>query len=198
MNFNAVDQAKGQKDGQYPQKIDMYGTLVEIGGTYFNQNQTPCSKCKIVDDNQIKHNVTILKTIPATNLLNTRQAFSLYAYDGNYQGKPYVGYSGFWVDNPQRHQQAPQGAAQSPQNRPQSTQAPQGGTNAEDCRAIAWNAACSVAAQSSEMTTDDIEQLAIAGAHFIATGQAKPVGQDGQPNPDYDPNYQPPSDDIPF
>ena len=125
MNFQEILKIKGQKDNKgYPQKLDMFGTLNQIGGVYFNQNGTECSKCVITDTAGEKHNVILMKDIPATNLLNTRQGFSIYSYDGNYQGKVYIGYSGFWVANPQRHQQSPQNAPQTHQNAPQSTNTP--------------------------------------------------------------------------
>jgi len=126
MNFAQVRQIKGQKDEKnYPKKLDIFGVLKEIGGTYFNTNQTPCSKCKITDDMNEQHSVTILKTIPATNLLNTRQAFRIYSFDGNHQGTPYVGYSGFWVDNPQRHESSPQQPPQASQQAAQRPSTPQ-------------------------------------------------------------------------
>jgi hypothetical protein len=95
--------------------------------------------------------------------------------------------------------QAPQSTSQMPQNRPQSTtQPPQGSTNTED-RRCAWESACRVAASSTDMDTDDIESLAIAGAYFIATGKAKPVDQGGQPNPGYvGDNPAPPQDGDPI
>jgi hypothetical protein len=92
--------------------------------------------------------------------------------------------------------------SQAPQKQSQDrSQSTQGGTNTEDQRAIAWNAACTVAAQSSDMSLDDIEEMAMAGAYFIANGKSRPAEkpQGGQSNPDYVGDDPPkPDGPIPF
>jgi len=133
MNFQAIQQIKGQKEGNYPKRLDMYAVLNEIKGLYYNTNQTPCTDCVITDTVGEKHKVIIYKDGPPARLIGTQQVFSLYAYDGTYtdkitgQQKSYTGYSGFWVDNPQRHQQAgQQSSSQTPQTPPQQANLPQG------------------------------------------------------------------------
>jgi hypothetical protein len=196
MNFAAVRQFKGRRDEKnFPLKVDMFGQLTEIGGTFFNDNKTACAKCKIVDDMNEAHNVRLMTTIPAMNLLNTRQAFSIYAYDGTYQGNAYVGYSGFWKDNVAR-QQSPQSSPQRPQNRPQSTQGPNGRDTSIE-RQCAWKSACTLAAERADLfaTIEDVERCAGRGLYFIKNG--KPVIR--QPAPAAPDNGPPPTDDdIPF
>jgi hypothetical protein len=121
VNFAEVRKIKGQREGQWPAKASMFATFTEIGGLSYNQNQKPVCKCKLTDDMNETHLVTLyVKQAIPPNMLNQRQPFKLYAYDGNYQQKSYVGYAGLWQDRPQS-------APTTPQNAPQSTNAPTGG-----------------------------------------------------------------------
>ena len=136
MNFQAVRQVKGQKDANnYPEKVDMIGVFVEIGGGAYTTNQKLYCDCQIRDMAQEKHKVRLyIKEAIPLGLLNTECSFSISAYDGEYQGKPYVGYSGFWNDQvlqrPAQGQVTPYQPPQGPQtplqqsNVPQATQSP--------------------------------------------------------------------------
>jgi len=100
MNFQAVQQANGQM-------VTMFGTIVEFKGEGVNpKSQKPYKKVAITDDSGVKHNVTLRGNLPDPSLLNQRAQFSLDSYQGNYQGQPYTGYSGFWNN---QAQVAPQG-----------------------------------------------------------------------------------------
>ena len=171
MNFQTVRQVKGQKDAKnFPVKVDMFGTFTEIGGTAFNMNQKPYCDCYITDDTSEKHKVRLYGDGPPLNLLGTRCSFTLSAYDGNYQGKSYVGYSGFWNDRVPQQPQAPPQRRQAP---PQATNAPQG---------------LDVQGQI----------LAMLGRILKAIEGSRPTQPSG-PNPDYvGDNPPPPDDDIPF
>jgi len=117
MNFQTVRNNKGQMDGDFPAKTEMIGTFTEIGPAKLSGNNKPCCKCKITDDTNEAHNVTLYGDAPPANLLGGQGLFNLSAYDGNYQGKPYTGYSGFWervLTRPQRPQTPPQGIKPPP------------------------------------------------------------------------------------
>ncbi len=123
MNFAAVKQANGQS-------VTMFGTFNEIGGVSFTQNQKPVCKCQIIDDAGEKHLVRLYnQDAPMPTLVNMRQEFSLKSYQGQYQGQPYTGYSGFWNDRAQVNQAAPQTAPQASYNAPQNPQQPAQRTN---------------------------------------------------------------------
>jgi len=124
MNFQAVQQANGQM-------ITMFGTIVEFKGEGVNpKSQKPYKKVAITDDSGVKHNVTLRGNLPDPSLLNQRAQFSLNSYQGNHQGQPYTGYSGFWNNQAQVAPQGqPSGAAQgsltyTPVNQPQGQQQP--------------------------------------------------------------------------
>ena len=112
---------------------DMKGLLFEVGGVTMNKNNKQMCKCKVQDDQGVKHNVTFYmgkKGIPSPNDLNQWGIMSISSYQGNYQGKDYTGYSGFWNGV----------AAQPPQNTLQpASAAKQGGADwdAKDFRIIA-------------------------------------------------------------
>lgn len=119
MNFQAVAQNNGNK-------VMMFGTFNEIGGIALTQNQKQFCKCKIIDDNGEARQVRLYGTMPGPALLNTRQQFTLSTFQGNYQGNPYTGYSGFWnnkaqVNQQQNYSQSQQRQPQTPQNASQST-----------------------------------------------------------------------------
>jgi hypothetical protein len=92
MNFQRVEAANGQLE-------TMKGLLVEVGGVTLNSKQKQQCKCKVQDEAGVKHNVTFHagnKGCPNPNDLNQWGIMSLSTFQGNYQGKPYTGYSGFW------------------------------------------------------------------------------------------------------
>ena len=190
-NFAAITQVKNQKDGNnYPLRMEMWATLTEIGGVQATQNGKNFAKCKLKDDQGVSHNVTIYNDIPPVNLLNSRHVFSLSSFDGNYNGKPYVGYSGFWQHNAGGQQAAPPQRQQAPPR--QTAQA-----NKDDSieRQCAWKSACTVAASSGkEFALEETLRWAAAGLKFIETGEAE--FQEDTPAPDDAP--APTDDDIPF
>jgi len=178
MNFQAARQIKGQKDDNgYPAKVDMIGVFVEIGGGAYTTNQKLYCDCQIRDMAQPspeKHKVRLyVKEAIPLGLLNTECSFSISAYDGEYQGKPYVGYSGFWND---RVLQRPQQAQQQPA---QGTKPAQGGD---------------FMAQIAERIAIALEKIALGDAAF-----QRPTQPSG-PNPDYvgDDPPKPDDDDIPY
>jgi len=193
MNFQAIQQIKGQKDGNYPKRLDMYAVLNELKGTYFNANKTACHDCVITDTTGEKHKVTLYKDAPAVNLLGTQQVFSLYAYDGTFtdkstgQQKSYTGYSGFWVANPQRHQQSSQNAPRNPPQRPQQA-------------AQAANAPPGIDTQSQILAMAERFLSAIEALIYPNANTTDRPTQPSGPNPDYvGDNPSPPQDDsIPF
>jgi len=127
MNFQAVESGRGNK-------VTMFGVFMEIGGVQYTPQQKAKSICKIADDNGVSHNVHIYQgtgQLPQPAQLQQRHSFSLSTFEGNYQGKPYTGYSGFWQDNAQTRQQAPPQAPQAPQQ-------PAGATNAP--KEVDWDA----------------------------------------------------------
>lgn len=94
---------------------------------------------------------------------------------------------------PQQAYQPP-APPQAPAAPPQHRQPPQDPTRVSIERQCAWKAACRIAAGAGDMTLPDIEEHALAGAQFMATGQTKYF------NPNYNPDPQqvPEGDDIPF
>ena len=129
MNFQTVRQVKGQKDEKgYPEKVDMIGVFEGIGDGAYTLNQKLFCDCKIRDTAQEKHKVRLyVKELIPPGLKNMECSFSISAYDSEYQGTPYVGYSGFWNDKVlPRPQGSPQVPPQRRQAPPQATNAPQG------------------------------------------------------------------------
>lgn len=120
MNFHAVDANNGNL-------VDMFGTFMVIGGVQYTPNQKAKAICKIADDNGVSHNVHIHQgngELPTTSCLQQRHAFSISTFQGNYQNKPYTGYSGFWNNKAKVQQQAPSQPPQGPQQAAQVPQAP--------------------------------------------------------------------------
>lgn len=129
MNFQAVEANNGNL-------VDMFGTFMEIGGVQYTQNQKAKAICKIVDDNGVSHKVHLHQgsgELPQPAQLQQRHAFSISTFQGNYQGTPYTGYSGFWNNKAQVNQQ-PRQALPQPQQGPQP---PRQSTKAPDWDAIA-------------------------------------------------------------
>ncbi len=127
MNFQQLRSTKGQKgeDGQ-DVKLTMYAVFGEgVGNTSYTRNQKQTCICKITDDNNETHKVHLYGTLPGPERMGQRNQFLLSAYDGDYQGKPYVGYSGFWEHGEVR--QGSQDSSQASQNPPGSSNASQEG-----------------------------------------------------------------------
>ena len=194
MNFQAVRQVKGQKDAKnYPEKVDMIGVFVEIGGGAYTPNQKLFCDCQIRDMVQEKHKVRLYvkEAIPLA-LLNTECSFSISAYDGTFtdpqtkQQKTYEGYSGFWNDQvlqrPAQGQVTPYQPPQTPPQQPQQTNSAQGAVT--DAQLLAF----------AERVLKVMESLAYPNAN--TTRPTQPSG----PNPDYvgDDPAPPEDSDIPF
>jgi len=190
MNFQAVRQVKGQKDEKgYPAKVDMIGVFVEIGGGAYTLNQKLYCDCQIRDMAQEKHKVRLyVKEAIPLGLLNTECSFSISAYDGEYQGKPYVGYSGFWNDQvlqrPAQGQVTPYQPPQGHQTPPQQSNVAGGVDVTSQILAMA------------ERFLKALEQLLYPNAN--TTRPTQPSG----PNPEWvGPDPAPPDadgEDIPF
>ena len=216
MNFGQVRQIKGQQDDKgYDVKLAMFATFNEIGGITFTQNQKQTCKCTLVDDAAEKHTVHLYgNNLPEPQLLGTRGAFLISAFDGQGQGGPYAGYQGFWQANAQVPSQAPppqQGyppiqqppqsppASPTPPQRPQNApQPPRPAQGARDATGVSIERQCVVKAVcgNGDLSLGDALDWCIALHYWVATGR-KP-DQGGQPNPNYDNNPQPIDDDIPF
>jgi hypothetical protein len=179
VNFAEVRKIKGQRENNFPKKLDMYATFAEpIEGCSYNRNQKLVCKTKLIDDMNEKHLVTLYVKQPIPpNMANQRQLFKIYAFDGTYGpgNNPYEGYAGLWQDRPQ--------------STPTTSSQPAQGTN------------------SPNMTQQDALAMLDKLVGWVASmrpqappPQAPPQqqAQGGQPNPNYDENYQPPDDSIPF
>ena len=185
MNFQAIEQANGKQ-------LEMYGTFTEVGGAQFTQSAKAKAVCKVRDMTGIEHKVHIYKgngQLPTPQNLNQRCQFNLSSFQGNYQGSPYIGYSGFWNSTGQT---APPNAPQAPQNALQSTNSGNG-RNTSIERQCAWKGACN-RARGTDMSPNDIVELARQGIYFIETGN------NANALPEYDDEQGPPPDDsdIPF
>ena len=179
MNFQTVRQFKGQKDDKgYPSKVDMIGIFTEVGGGAYTPNQKLFCDCQVRDMAGEKHKVRLYvkESIPP-GLQNMECSFSISAYDGEYQGKPYVGYSGFWND---KVVPRPQGSHQGPQTPPQGIKPPPG---------------IDVQSQIIEMA----ERFLMAVETLVySISTARPTQPSGK-NPDYvGDEPAPPYDDIPY
>lgn len=182
MNYQTVRNIKGQKDGKgYDVKVDMFGTFTEIGGIGYSSGGKETSVCKIRDDAGEEHKVHLYGTMPNPTLLNTRQSFSISAFDGSYQGKPYVGYSGFWNDRqaPQQPaQNAPQATPQTPQQPAQATNSPQTGKSTPDSELrrfaieLAVRMLCAKALKSDSSIYDEADMI----MSYVKTGSINNAG----------------------
>jgi hypothetical protein len=195
MNFAAARQLIGQKDEKgWDKKVSMLATFGEgTGQISFNQNQKQENKCKLTDDMGETHNVILRgNTLPDAQWLGRRGSFLVSAYQGNYQGKPYVGYSGFWNNNAQVDQQptsqppanepyhVPVGQPQNPPLSPQSPIAPQGGRDATGVsieRQACFKATCEIASRRSDLFPDkaSIFDFLHHGHGWVATGTVDPT-----------------------
>jgi hypothetical protein len=202
MNFAAARQLIGQKDEKgWDKKVSMLATFGEgTGQISFN----------LTDDMGETHNVILRgNTLPDAQWLGRRGSFLVSAYQGNYQGKPYVGYSGFWNNNAQVDQQptsqppanepyhVPVQQPQGPPPSPQTPIAPQGGRDATGV---------SIERQVCIYTVGDIVEsrpqmdMAEAGdwlaffMHFAETGQIK-ITATHSPMPTGPANWDPNQDD---
>lgn len=193
MNFQAVEQANGNK-------VMIFGTFVEVGGVQYTPQQKAKAICKIRDATGVSHNVHIYQgtgELPIPENLNQRYQFSLSSFEGNYQGKPYTGYSGFWNSNaqvaPKTQQQAPQNVQQPPSRAPQQANALIDARNTSIERQAAFEAACEYCGKRG-LDENVIIKVAIAGHYFIQTGK----NPDDIPEPDPSITEPPTGDDIPF
>ena len=124
MNFQAIEQANGKN-------VTIWATMTTWDGISFSANKAKLLTCKLKDDDNIEHKCRIYEgkgALPGQELLNQRMQFNLSAYQGNYQGTSYTGYSGFWSHG--ATSSAPQNGQRASQHAPQSTNyrqpAPQG------------------------------------------------------------------------
>lgn len=190
-NFSAVEAGQGNK-------INMFGTFVEIGGVQYTLQQKAKSICKIADDNGVSHNVHIYQgtgQLPQPAQLQQRHSFSLSTFQGNYQNKPYTGYSGFWQDDAQVRQPQPQQGQTAPPQTQQGTQQARQRTNDDDMvriRSMALSYAKDLVV-AGKITQKGLTITANEFTSFIMTGR---WFKDNQSAPDDPP--PPPDDGIPF
>jgi len=191
MNFQAVRNAKGQKDDKgYAVKVGMMGVFAEVGGATLTQSQKQTCVCSVIDDMGEKHRVHFYGTLPTPAVLNKRQSMSLSAFDGQGQAGSYIGYSGFWNFTAQVNQPTPTMPQQGPQQQ-QAAQQPnanEGYINAQKQqearktsieRQSTFKSAC-IRAASTDMSPEDIIELALAGQHFVEFGD-NPYGLPNRP-----------------
>jgi hypothetical protein len=194
MNFQAVEAANGNS-------VPMQGTFVEIGGAQYTANQKAKAICKVRDMTGVSHNVHVYKGkgfLPGPQNLNQRYEFSLSTFQGQYQGQPYTGYSGFWNANGQQVQQQQQAPPyQAPQAPPQQAQQP----NKPDWDAISrgkvrCNVVCAYIQSGQDMPgiteiNDWVEYIMVGQSPGTVSGSASW-------NPENEPQGAPQADDIPF
>lgn len=223
MNFAAVDQCKGQMDGQYARKTQVFATFTEVGGQALTSNQKPTVKVKLTDDQGASHTVHLYgNTLPNANMLNQRSCFDLSAFDGQGQGGPYVGYQGFWNSSVQTNQQPAQNQPQqpAPQNR-QPANAPAGQHPEDANKPVDWDgkqqrefrshaihsatllvvALAEVNKESRGMSPELVVQMAETYVKYVYNGrEAVPNNQGGGQNPSWVGDDPPPpgDSDIPF
>ena len=197
MNWQTVESANGQN-------VQMTGTITEICGEGVNENSgKPWKKVKVTDGSKL-HNVTLRgDTLPGPDALNKPSSFTLATYQGTYQGKQYIGYSGFW-NGVTQGTPAPQGFPMPPQTAPQST--PQQAKkepdwDMKDFRIILQ--CCSKpfmeAQVNGKMTFDEAWVNAQTWANSIWIAKLPSVQQGWQPEPQNEPPYGGNQDDeIPF
>lgn len=162
MNFNAVDQANGKN-------IKIWATLFVWEGISFTTNQAKYLSCKLRDDDGVEHKCRIYEgkgSLPGSEHLEERMEFSIGSYQGTYQGSQYTGYSGFWSHGATTS--APQDSPSTPQNAPQSTNAPQTGNNIEIRKSVVC-AYIAAGAAGAQMLVEEIEYW----MEYIKTGVDK-------------------------
>lgn len=101
MNFQIVEQNNGNL-------VQMFGVFTDIGGLQYTPQRKAKAICKIRDDTNVEHTVHIYQgkgQLPGPEHFNQRCQFTLSTFQGNYQGKSYTGYSGFWNSDAQINQQ---------------------------------------------------------------------------------------------
>ncbi len=204
MNFQQIEQANGNL-------VQMFGILTEIGGLQYTPQQKAKAICKIKDDTGVEHKVHIYQgkgQLPGPSQFNQRCQFNLSTFQGNYQGQPYTGYSGFWQGDAQVNQSTPQNTSQAPPRaspRPKATKDVD--WDAKDLRMArmsglnnATRLMCLLAEMSKEeVSADIIKECAAEFVDYIYNGIKR---QGGQANPEYcgegGTGEQPPDDQIPF
>jgi len=183
MNFQAVEQANGKN-------VTIWATMASWEGIAFSTNQAKYLSCKLTDDNGIEHKCRIYEgkgTLPGQEYLEKRMEFSLKCYQGNYQGKPYTGYSGFWSHGATK---GSQNTPQAPQNAPQSTNAPKRGNNDVEIRK--W-VTCALLTWEKTPLVEDIEYW----IKYIKTGVDASLPQNVNPKYEGD-NRQAQDGDVPW
>ncbi len=174
MNFAQVEQGNGNK-------VQMFGILTEIGGLQYTPKQAAKAVCKIRDDAGVEHKVHIYQgtgQLPTPQQFNQRCQFTLSTFQGNYQGKLYTGYSGFWNASAQTGQQpTPQG-----QNvPPQAPQTPQEVVSEDVKPNTVFMAMIIAAASSQDVPLDQVITIAkrwVEEVYAYEKPNAPPIGTD--------------------
>jgi len=198
MNFQTVEANNGNL-------VDMFGTFMEIGGVQYTQNQKPKAICKIADDNGVSHKVHLHQgngELPQPAQLQQRHSFSISTFQGNYQGKPYTGYSGFWNNQAkvnQRSQQTPPQPPQAPQQTAQDTKAKEPDWDAIAEGKVRHGLVCAYIQGGVEPLIDNLEKWKT----YIMTGHhpdnvSEPDQSITEPREEHAKEYMPDDDSIPF
>ena len=197
MNFQDVEQANGNK-------ISMSGTFIEIGCTQFTPQQKAKAICKISDTVGVSHKVHIYQgtgQLPLPANLNQLSQFTISTFQGNYKGKPYTGYSGFWNSNAQAGQNTPQDTPKSPQPPAQATTPPKTQSNAPtwqvlDREHVQKDVICALLASRKRPEPKEVKIW----VDYIMEGVHPDSKPQGQTNPDWVGENPPPTDEngVPF
>ena len=191
-NFQAVREIIDQKnEAGFPETLAMVGVIKEFKGEGINEKTSkPYKKVSIKDDSGELHNVTLRGTLPSVSLAGQRAQFSISSYNGSYDNKSYIGYSGFWNDKvdvqQQSTQQAPSQASEDKKSESSSIDITEShGRCAVVCAAI----------QSRQITVESEIDCDKWVQYIILGHNAPPPAQ--QTTIDLS-NPSPPDDDIPF
>jgi len=175
MNFAQVQQSFGQQNEKgYQVSTTMCGVIAEIGASKLDRNGKAYMSCKVQDDNNSAHNVTIRsgsKGFPSAEQLGKRCMFSIQPYQGQ-KGMAFSGfYNGLATPAPFQGQQAAPHPRQ-PANSSQPTQSAPKGVLVSGGRIEAVNAACQFYTGSSA-TNETVLEFAKKITCFFATGEIK-------------------------
>jgi len=220
MNFATVRTIIDQKaENGYAATMPMFGIITEFKGEGLSSSNKPWKKVVVRDDANELHNVTLRGTLPGPQVIGQRCQFDMSSYNGDANGQPYIGYSGFWKHGPvaQQGQQAPQQPRPAPNAPPRQPQAPPTSDgNASICRQCAGKCAARlvaahIAAGNGSVGVPEIFAIAEPLANWFIKGelpkkanvlrqQTEPDDYDASNVPDPDPSIQeaPTGDDIPF
>lgn len=212
MNFNTVRQANGQN-------VTMGGIVSEVGVAKLSNKNKPYQSAKITDVSGEGHSVTIHKgngQLLDANQLGQTLSFAM----STYQGQQGIAYSGFYNSNAQVAPLQQPASNQPQQAAPavaQPSNTPEPDWDAKDLR-MARMAALKSATQlmclmaemmKIEVSPNTIKKTAAEFVEYIYNGLSvqeqagnllgSPPMQ-GQPNPEYKENPEPPAagDPIPF